>query len=1174
MQRLKPSLLLFEIKTISVYIQPFIFLLTTILVSLHALAQPVTFNFTGNVQSWTVPPCVTSITITAAGAKGGGGAAGGNGAIVTGTLAVTPGQVLQIRVGGTGSCTGTCAGGYNGGGNGDPGSWNSCGGGGASDVRIAPYGIANRIIVGSGGGGRAGGTPTTAAGGAGGCATGTAGIGSFGGAGAGGTQTTGGAGGFPYATPGTNGQAGSLGQGGNGGIDNCASSASGGGGGGGLYGGGGGGPDCISLTSYIGGGGGGGGSSLIPPGGTCSAGTNSGPNGYVTINYTVGGAPATATNTGPYCENATIQLNTSGGGTYSWSGPNAFTSTNQNPTITGATLAAAGTYTVTITNPGCVTTATTTVVVNALPIVNGGLDQVVCSGTSVTLNGSGAANYSWNNGITNGVSFIPSVGTITYTLTGTSNGCSSTDDVVVTVNPLPTVNAGTDQTLCAGNSVTLTAQTNGTASSVNWTNGITDGVSFIPTTSGNYVVTAQTSAGCSATDDLNITVNPLPIIEAGPNQTICLGSSITLLATGGNTYSWTNGVINGQPFLPSLGTLTYVVTGTNGQNCSAADSLIVTVNPNPTPLITGASTYCPSSPPTLTTSLPYSTYLWSTGSTIATTSVNQTNNPITVLVTNSFNCSGSSAPFTVTELPAITTTSNLSICQGNSIVIHGTSQSTAGVYTGNFVSILGCDSTSIVTLTVLPLPTVSAGQDVSECSGTSVTLTGSGATTYSWTGNITNGVAFNQAAGTVTYTVTGTDNNGCVSTDQVIVAVFNLPQIDAGIDQVICPGEQVVLTGTGGVNYTWNNGITDGIPFNPTTSQTYTVTGTDVNGCSNTDNVNITVYSNPTVNAGIDQIVCVGDIVTLSALGATTYSWSGGINNGVPFTPNEGSEVYSVTGTDNNGCIGTDDVTVTALASPTVTFNSDLSNGCAPLTVTLTSTGDQGTAVNWNFGDGTSSTVSGITTHTYSTVGCFDVTLSVTNAAGCISSLTDNNMICVEGPPNIAFFATPSIISEFNSTVQFINNTSNASNYSWEFGDGTGSIESEPNHTYPSEVGNYTVTLTAASPNGCIDSASIAIVYEEEVIFYVPNSFTPDGDMYNQTFQPVFTSGFDPFNFSLTIYNRWGELIFESMDATVGWDGTYGGKLVQEGTYTWKINFKAPNNDNKFEHSGHVTFLR
>lgn len=1174
MNNLKPSLLPFEIENISKNFKLFILSIATILISLHALAQPVTFNFTGNVQSWTVPPCVTSITITAAGAKGGGGAAGGNGAIVTGTFAVTPGQVLQIRVGGTGSCTGTCAGGYNGGGNGDPGTWNSCGGGGASDVRISPYGLANRIVIGAGGGGRAGGTPTTSAGGGGGCATGNAGIGSFGGAGAGGTQTAGGAGGFPYAAPGTNGQAGSLGQGGNGGIDNCLSSASGGGGGGGLYGGGGGGPDCISVTSYIGGGGGGGGSSLFPTGGTCSAGTNSGPNGYVTINYTVGGTPATATNTGPYCENATIQLNTSGGGTYSWSGPNGFTSTSQNPTITGATLAAAGTYTVTITNPGCVTTATTTVVVNPLPVVNGGVDQVICFGTSVTLNGSGATTYSWNNNVSNNVSFVPTVGTTIYTLTGTTNGCSSTDDVTVTVNPLPTVNAGVDQTICSGTTITLTAQTNGTANSVTWTNGVTDGVSFIPVSSSNYIVTALTSAGCTATDELNITVNPLPIIEAGPNQTVCLGSSVTLLATGGNTYTWTNSVINGQPFLPSLGTLTYVVTGTSGLNCTATDSLIVTVNPNPTPVISGASTYCPTNPPTLTTTLTYSTYLWSTGSTIATTSANVTNNPITVTVTNSFNCSGSSAPFIVAELPAITTTSNLSICQGNSVVIHGTNQSTPGSYTGNFISVLGCDSTSIVTLTVLPLPTVSAGQDISVCSGTPVTLSGSGATTYSWTGNISNGVAFNQAPGTVSYTVTGTDNNGCNSTDQVSITVFALPQIDAGINQDICPGEQVTLTGTGGVNYSWTNGITDGLPFIPTVSQTYTVTGTDGNGCSNTDIVNVTVYSNPNVNAGNDQIVCVGETVTLTANGAATYIWTGGISNGIAFTPTEGNIIYTVTGTDNNGCIGTDEVSVTALVSPVVNFTSDLTNGCAPLTVTFTSTGDQGTAVNWNFGDGTSSTIGGTTTHTYSTVGCFDVTLSVTNAGGCTTSLTENNMICVEGPPNVAFFATPSVISEFNSTVQFINNTSNASSYSWEFGDGTGSIESEPNHTYPGEVGNYTVTLSAVSPNGCIDSASIAIVYEEEVIFYVPNSFTPDGDMYNQTFQPVFTSGFDPFNFSLTIYNRWGELMFESRDATIGWDGTYGGKLVQEGTYTWKVNFKAPNNDNKFEYSGHVNFIR
>jgi len=649
-------------------------------ISFLSFSQPITFSYTGNVQSWTVPPCVNSITITAAGAKGGGGASGGNGAVVTGTIAVTPGQVLQIRVGGTGNCTGTCAGGYNGGGNGDPGTWNSCGGGGASDVRITPYALGNRIIVGAGGGGRAGGTPATAAGGSGGCAVGNPGIGSYGGAGNGGTQTTGGAGGTPYLAPGTNGQAGTLGQGGNCGLDNCTSSASGGGGGGGLYGGGGGGPDCISLTSYIGGGGGGGGSSLTPPGGTCSAGTNSGPNGYVTINYTVSPGSVTASNTGAYCQNATIQLNASGGGTYSWSGPNNFTSTLQNPTIANATAVNAGVYTVTVTNPGCVSTATTTVVINPLPTVGAGQDQTICEGASITLAASGATSYSWTGGITDGVSFVPTVGTTTYTVTGTTNGCSATDDVVITVNPLPTVNAGLDQTICAGTSITLTALTNGTAASVSWTGGVTDGVGFTPTATSTYTVTASSSAGCTSSDAVDITINPLPIVEAGADQTVCEGSSVTVSGSGAVSYVWNNGITDGAAFVPAVGTLTYVVTGTSALNCTATDFLVVTVNANPVPVITGPTTYCAGTTSTLATVNTYNSYLWSNGATTPTTSVNQTNNPITVTVTNGFNCTGSSQPYTVNELPVISTTSTVTICQGSSATIHGIAETMAGTY--------------------------------------------------------------------------------------------------------------------------------------------------------------------------------------------------------------------------------------------------------------------------------------------------------------------------------------------------------------------------------------------------------------------------------------------------------------------------------------------------------------
>jgi gliding motility-associated-like protein len=137
------------------------------------------------------------------------------------------------------------------------------------------------------------------------------------------------------------------------------------------------------------------------------------------------------------------------------------------------------------------------------------------------------------------------------------------------------------------------------------------------------------------------------------------------------------------------------------------------------------------------------------------------------------------------------------------------------------------------------------------------------------------------------------------------------------------------------------------------------------------------------------------------------------------------------------------------------------------------------------------------------------------------------------------------------------------------------STDEEPMVTYPGEVqSNYTVTLYALSPLGCIDSVARAIIYQEEVIFYVPNSFTPDGDEFNQVFQAIFTSGYDPYDFNMTIFNRWGEVVFETNDDTVGWDGTYGGKVVQSGTYTWKIEFKTIYNDERVMVNGHLNLLK
>jgi gliding motility-associated-like protein len=116
--------------------------------------------------------------------------------------------------------------------------------------------------------------------------------------------------------------------------------------------------------------------------------------------------------------------------------------------------------------------------------------------------------------------------------------------------------------------------------------------------------------------------------------------------------------------------------------------------------------------------------------------------------------------------------------------------------------------------------------------------------------------------------------------------------------------------------------------------------------------------------------------------------------------------------------------------------------------------------------------------------------------------------------------------------------------------------------------------LIATSSLGCIDTAFSSIEMAEQLLYFVPNTFTPDGDLKNNFFQPVFTSGFDPYNFNMLIFNRWGEILFETNNAAIGWDGTYNGNYVQDGVYTWKIEFKAKENDKKHFLSGHVNLFR
>jgi len=195
----------------------------------------------------------------------------------------------------------------------------------------------------------------------------------------------------------------------------------------------------------------------------------------------------------------------------------------------------------------------------------------------------------------------------------------------------------------------------------------------------------------------------------------------------------------------------------------------------------------------------------------------------------------------------------------------------------------------------------------------------------------------------------------------------------------------------------------------------------------------------------------------------------------------------------------------------------------------------------------------------------------------CGNFITVNHTITVgDGFPSAGFVALPNSLTTVDTEVNFTNTSSGAVSYVWDFGDGSGGTTTEnPTHSFPNvESGSYVVQLIATSPLGCTDTAYQTITIIEDEIFYVPNTFTPDGDSYNETFKAIFTSGYDPFNFTMLIFNRWGEIIWESHDWSVGWNGTYGGKIVPDGIYTWKIEVKTTANDERRMFTGHVNVIR
>ena len=454
-----------------------------------------------------------------------------------------------------------------------------------------------------------------------------------------------------------------------------------------------------------------------------------------------------------------------------------------------------------------------------------------------------------------------------------------------------------------------------------------------------------------------------------------------------------------------------------------------------------------------------------------------------------------------------------------------------------------------------------------------------------WVGDVSDG---NTCPETITRTYSVTDDCGnTINVTQTIVVNDITPPVASnpvnisvpGVNDVPAPDITDVVGETDNCTaaplVTWISDVSDGNTCNlEEITRTYSITDDCGNQTIVTQVITIlAVY--PPLDAGADQSVCEGEDVVLTALNplSAPIQWTNNVINGVAFTP-ASTATYTVTA-NNLGCISTDDVTVTVNPNPAVNFVADTSGGCIPLTVNFTNLTAGAVDCVWSISDGSLLTGCNTVTNVFDQVGCFDVTLTTTSANGCTSTLTAANMICTEGPPDAAFAPSQNNVSSLDAEIEFLNNTTGADSYVWDFGDGSPlTTEEEPSHTYTETDAYFQVMLIATSPLGCVDTTYSTIHVYEELIYYIPNTFTPDQDQFNNTFQPVFTSGYDPFDFELLIFNRWGELIFESHNAAIGWDGSYGGKLVQDGTYTWRIEFKISANDKRVIDTGHVNMIR
>ena len=825
------------------------------------------------------------------------------------------------------------------------------------------------------------------------------------------------------------------------------------------------------------------------------------------------------------------------------------------------------------------------------------------SGTSVTILGGGATTYTWMPGNLNttSITVTPTIST-TYTLSGSTQGCTGSKTVAVNVSTTPTINTITNSgPVCQGGTISFsaTATTAGTVTYL-WSgpnnfssNVLNPSITNIQqSSSGTYSLTVINTFSdglqCQSTRTTVVAVVPSGTITVTPSYTLCQGTNLNLFSNATpapNSYLW---------------------SGPTSFTSALSNPAINNVMPLNAGIYTVTAFY----------TSPTTTFICTANAQTSVQVVATSPNTVTASANNL--CQYTTANINANAPGALgfnwTGPNNFSATT-SSITLSNIQPVSAGTYYSTAIFAIGtvsCTTNGSAQINVVPVSPVVVTPTISVCVPGNVQLTSSasGAATYSWTGpnnftsNSPNITLFSPSPNaTGLYVVTASFNNGqltCYNTNSTQVSVN--PLLTFSLEPTIkaCYNSPINIAGpAGATSYTWvtSNGSTLNtqnlvIPnIQQSQSGIYTLS-VSLGPCITSQNTTIQVLNPISYTLTPNNMaICKGDSVKLvvGSMGGSenyAYVWTpsnflGSPTGSVQYGHPTGTTIYNIAAYDIACPTYTIFHTFTLQVNqpPLPKLDLEKSEGCEPLCLLFdTKTQSQAAITTYDFGDAQIMQADSFY-YCFNNPGIYWFKITSLGKNGCRGTYDYPAPITVYPKPHSDFEWSPKIVTNSDNNVTFYPTSKHGPiiNNTWIF-TGTGNLDLDTtNLTNPQRVfeniGKYPVLLTQTTDKGCVDTIVKIIEVIDEMTVFIPNSFSPNGDGINDVFN-VKGIGLKAEGFSMELFDRWGHLMFSTKDIAKGWDGTVKGQIVQDGVYVYKIKAIGVNGEGKKEYLGHVTLTK